>query len=401
MNAAGDDPVVIVGGGLAGLSFANALRRASWPGRITIVGDEDVPPYDRPPLSKTFQNDGDADRIRLDTSLASDVDWQHGVAASRIDPTGRRLHLADGRALTYGSLVLATGARPRTLPALSGSAVPVLTLRTLDDARRIRGALAPGARLVIVGAGVIGLELAATARGMNAQVTVIEAQQSVMGRCASPTLAGFIAERHSQAGVRLLLGRTVAGWDGSELALDDGSRLAADLVVVAIGVQANDELALEAGIGCDDGIFVDGHGRTSSPHVLAVGDATRQIHPISGRVERIETWSNAQNQSTAAAKALLDPAALPYADVPWYWSDQYELRVQCAGLPQGDEEVRRGELASGRFALIQLRRGRLVGAACVGNARDFGALKKLVGAGASVSLDQLADPATDLRKLPT
>jgi 3-phenylpropionate/trans-cinnamate dioxygenase ferredoxin reductase subunit len=392
-------PVLIVGGGLAGLSFANALRGGGFDGAITIVGDEDDAPYDRPPLSKAFQKDGDDARIRLDLARATGVDWQRGVAAVRIEPEARRLHLADGRTLDYGTLVLATGARPRTLPALQGGPVPVLTLRTLADARRIRGFLQPGARLALIGAGVIGLELAATARGLGVDVTVIETQPGVMGRSAPATLANYMADRHRAAGVDLRLGRSVSGWADGQLQLDDGSRIAADLVVVGIGVIANDQLAREAGIACDDGVIVDGRGRSSAPGVLAVGDVTRQRHPISGRIERIETWSNAQSQATAVAKTLLDPAAPDYADPPWYWSDQYELRLQCAGLAQGDEEVLRGDVASGKFALVQLREGRIVGAACISNPRDFGALKKLVGSGLVVRREVWADPATDLRKL--
>jgi 3-phenylpropionate/trans-cinnamate dioxygenase ferredoxin reductase subunit len=393
-------PVLIVGGGLAGLSFANALRGGGFDGAITIVGDEDEAPYDRPPLSKAFQKDGDDARIRLDLARAPGVDWQRGVAATRIDLEARRLHLADGRVLDYGTLVLATGARPRTLPALRGGPVPVLTLRTLDDARRIRGFLQPGARLALIGAGVIGLELAATARGLGVDVTVIETQPGVMGRSAPPTIAAFFAERHRSAGVDLRLGRSVSGWaDDGRLQLDDGSFVAADLVVVGIGVIANAQLAREAGIACDDGVIVDGRGRSSAPGVLAVGDVTRQRHPVSGRIERIETWSNAQSQATAVAKALLNPAAPDYTDPPWYWSDQYELRLQCAGLAQGDDEVLRGDVASGKFALVQLREGRIVGAACISNPRDFGALKKLVASGLVVGREVWADPATDLRKL--
>lgn len=392
-------PVVIIGGGLAGLSFATGLRSGGWDGEIVIVTDETERAYDRPPLSKEFLRTGDAELILLDDSQATSVRWLRGTPVASIDTAARRIQLTDGQSLDYATLVLATGAVPRKLHTLQDAAVPVRTLRTLDDARRIRAGLVPGANLVIVGGGVIGLELAATARSLGVQVTVVEALPRLINRSAPATLATFIARRHETEGVTLRLGRGVAGWADGQIKLDDGSRLAADMVVVGIGVVANDALARAAGLACDDGIFVDGHGRTTCPGVLAVGDVTRQRNPVSGRFERIETWSNAQSQALASARALLDPAAPPYADVPWYWSDQYNLRVQSAGQSAGDDEVARGDLGQGRFALIQLQQGRIVGAACVNNARDFAVLRRMIAAGASPDRAALTDPTTDLRKL--
>jgi 3-phenylpropionate/trans-cinnamate dioxygenase ferredoxin reductase subunit len=192
----------------------------------------------------------------------------------------------------------------------------------------------------------------------------------------------------------------VTGFSRNHIVLDDGSQIAADLVVVGIGVTANDALARAAGIACDDGIFVDGRGRTTCPNVYAIGDVTRQRHPVSGRFERIETWSNAQNQGLAVARALLDPAAPPYGDLPWYWSDQYALRIRVAGLTHGDDEIVRGDMASGeKFSLIHLLRGQVVGASCVNNTSEFTSLKRLITSGARPDRAALADPATDLRKL--
>jgi 3-phenylpropionate/trans-cinnamate dioxygenase ferredoxin reductase component len=399
MSIAPRGPVVIVGGGLAALSFASTLRVAGYAGEITIVGAEAERAYDRPPLSKAFLKDGDAERIRLDDSRLQDVRWRRGRRAEAIDPQAHLLHLADGTALPWETLVLATGARARTLPALAATGRPALTLRELDDARRLRELLQPGTRLLLVGAGVIGLELAATARGLGVDVTVVEAQPRVMSRSAPATLSRFVEARHRAAGVDLRLGRRIEQCLPSAVRLDDGSRVEADIIVAGIGVVANDELARACGICCDDGIFVDGRGRSSCPGVLAVGDVTRQTHPVSGVVERIETWSNAQNQAAAVAKAWLDPAAPPYADAPWYWSDQYELRIQCAGLASGDQELLRGETAAAKFTLLQLAGNRLVGAACVNNARDFGALRKLVGTRIAATPAQLA-PLGAGRELP-
>jgi 3-phenylpropionate/trans-cinnamate dioxygenase ferredoxin reductase subunit len=278
--------------------------------------------------------------------------------------------------------------------------MPVLTLRTLGDAQRIRSGLQPGARQLVIGGGVIGLELAATARALGVAVTLVEFLPRLMSRGTSATLASFVARHHAEQGVDLRFGRSVTGFSRNHIVLDDGSRIAADLVVVGIGVTANDALARTAGIACDDGIFVDGRGRTTCPNVYAIGDVTRQRHPVSGRFERIETWSNAQNQGLAVARALLDPAAPPYGDLPWYWSDQYALRIRVAGLTHGDDEIVRGDMASGeKFSLIHLLRGQVVGASCVNNTSEFTALKRLITSGARPDRAALADPATDLRKL--
>ncbi|MFN6992795.1 MAG: NAD(P)/FAD-dependent oxidoreductase [Aquincola tertiaricarbonis] len=399
-DAVSHGPMVVLGGGLAAVSFAGGLRSGGFEGGIAVVTDEAEPAYDRPPLSKEFQREGLADKIRLDLSRARDVEWLRGTAACKVDTRRREVLLADGRSIGYGTLVFATGATPRPRPALQDAPMPVITLRTLNDAQRIRAGLVPGARLVVVGGGVIGLELAATARGLGASVTVIEALDRLMKRCASATLASVIARSHLDHGVDIRLGRQVMGLDGQAIVLDDGARVQADLVVVGIGVVANDELARAADIACDDGIFVDRLGRTTCPGVYAIGDVTRQRNPISGRFERIETWSNAQNQGQAAARILLDPTAAPYADIPWYWSDQYDLRVQVAGVSHGDEEIVRGEAAPGsKFSLIQLHRGRAVGVTCMNNVREFSPLKRLLGSATLPDRAALADPGTDLRKL--
>jgi 3-phenylpropionate/trans-cinnamate dioxygenase ferredoxin reductase subunit len=392
--------VVVLGGGLAAVSFVGGLRSGGFGGGIVVVSDEVEPPYDRPPLSKEFQRDGIPEKIHLDLSRARDVEWLRGTPACKVDTQRREVLLADGRRLGYGTLVFATGASPRRLPALQDAPIPVITLRTLVDAQCIRARLAPGSRLVVIGGGVIGLELAATARGLGASVTVIEALDRLMNRCASATLAKVVARSHYDHGVDIRLGRQVTGFAGHAIVLDDGARLEADLVVVGIGVVANDELARAADIACDDGLFVDRLGRTTCPGVYAIGDVTRQRNPISGRFERIETWSNAQNQGLAVARTLLDPTAAPFADIPWYWSDQYELRIQVAGVSHGDEEIVRGEAAPGsKFSLIQLHRGRAVGVTCVNNVREFSSLKRLLGNVALPDRAALADPSTDLRKL--
>ena len=219
-----------------------------------------------------------------------------------------------------------------------------------------------------------------------------------MGRNAPPTLSDYVMSRHLRAGVDLRLGRVMAGCVEGEAVLDDGSRIAADFVVVGIGVHSNDDLARAAGIRCDDGIYVDGHGRTSAQGVLAVGDVARQVHPISGELMRIETWSNAQMQGAAAARSWLNPDTPSFAEAPWYWSDQYELRIQGAGIPRGEREVVRGDVGAGKFALLQFQGRKLVGASCVNNGKDFGLLRKLIGREFEANDLQWAS-APDLRKI--
>jgi len=395
------DAVVVIGAGLAAVSFATELRQAGYQGRLTVVGDEAEPPYDRPPLSKDFMGHGDAEKIRLECNRAPGVEWLLGVSAQSFDPQAHTVALSDGRTLPYGTLVLATGATPRALPALHGASMPVHTLRTLEDARRIQAGLRPQSRLLIVGGGVIGLELAATARAAGVHVSLVETQPRLMSRAAPATLADFVARYHSAQGVDLHFGSSVTGSADGVVLLGDGTRIAADMVVVGIGVVPNDALARAAGLACDDGIFVDAYGRTTCPGVYALGDVTRQRNPLSGRFERIETWSNAQNQGIAVARHLVDPAAPGYAEFPWYWSDQGALRIQVAGLASGDEEIIRGELLldAPKFTLIELQKGRIVGATCMNSARDFAPLRRLIAADARPDRAALADPATDLRKL--
>jgi len=395
------EPVLVLGGGLAAVSFVGTLRSQGWNGPICVVAEEDEAPYDRPPLSKEFQHEGDEEKIRLDLRQAKDVEWIRNACAVSLDLRGRQVTLADGRQLSWGTLVFATGASPRTLPALANGPAPVLTLRTMDDARQIRARLVPGAALTVIGGGVIGLELAATARAKGTNVTLVEATPRVLNRCAPSTLAELVELTHRTQGVDLRLGCTISSLDGEQLHLSDGSKLRTDLIVVGIGVLANDTLAREAGIATDDGIFVDGHGRTTCPDVLAIGDVTRQRNPVSGRFERIETWSNAHRQSATAARALIDPSTPPYAEVPWYWTDQYDLKIQVAGLAGGDQEVVRGDPASGKASIVQLRDGRMVGACCINNAREFMALKRLIASRARPDLDLLRDPTVDAGKLVT
>ena len=392
--------VVIVGAGLAGFNVAGKLVQQGYAGGITLVGDEPWPPYDRPPLSKQYQVDGDEPAIWLAPELPAQVTLVRERKAVAIEAEARQLRLDDGSTLAWDKLVIATGARPRVLPHLPASP-RVRTLRTLDDARAIRAALASAGSLLVIGAGPIGLELAATAIGLGVPASVVELAPRVMGRSVPAAMAEVMQERHRAKGMAIHLGRTVASLDeaAGEAVLDDGQRVPAGLVVVGIGVAANDELAAQAGIACDDGIFVDGFGRTTMSDVFAVGDVTRQRHPVSGRFERIETWSNAQGQGQAAAAFIAKPAeAKPFDLVPWFWSDQGDARLQCAGGIRGEVEAWITDPKGGRI-LVQWTGGRITGIAALNAPRDFVQLKRLIVPRPTLTPEQLTAPGANIRTL--
>lgn len=385
--------IVVVGSGLAGYTLATRLAGLGYTGRVTLVGDEAHAPYDRPPLSKEFQL-GDESAVALQPALAPGVRLIAGQKAVAIHAGARELELADGRRLPWDKLVLATGTRARQLPVTAGA--QVLTLRTLDDARAIREKLRGGSRLAVIGGGPIGLELAASAHQLGATATVVEAADRLMARSAPSAIADILLQHHRAHGVRVELDAKVTGITGGVVQLADGRSIEADLVVVGIGVIANDELARLAGIACDDGIFVDGACRTTLPGVHAIGDVTRQRNPVSGRFERIETWFNAQGQALALAQQLAGTAgAKPYADIPWYWSDQGKLRLQCAGLNQGEVQASRGDPA-GSYLLGQWSAGRLVGVAAINSPHDFNLLRRLIGSDEIITPEQFT--SGDLRR---
>ncbi|CAN7591716.1 NAD(P)/FAD-dependent oxidoreductase [Variovorax paradoxus] len=390
--------IVIVGAGLAGLSTAKELRRTGYEGRIQIVSNESDTPYDRPPLSKQYLLDGDEKALSLTEDLPASVELVQGVNAVAIDCTQQALRLSSGASIPFGRLVLATGTSPRTLPSLSRSSIPMLTLRTLGDARRLREHLKSGCKLVIIGGGPIGLELASTARNLGASPIVIEAAPRLMSRTSPLRLAQTLYAFHRLKGIEIHLDRQVSRVDGNAIELNDGTVLAADLIVVGIGVHANDGLATAAGLATHDGIFVDCFGRTTAPGIYATGDVARQLNMFSGKFERIETWSNAMEQGTSLAQNLtkLQPDRKHNA-VPWFWSDQGEARTQVAGDVSSSEEVVRGDFAAGKGVSFHLRNGRLVGVAALNNPKDFNQAKRLIAISATVPVEALADVAYDLR----
>ncbi|GGU59487.1 NAD(P)/FAD-dependent oxidoreductase [Streptomyces lavendofoliae] len=401
--------VVVIGAGQGGLDTAAALRARGYRGRITLVGDEPVLPYQRPPLSKGFLT-GDTSGADLELRpraffAAQDIDLVSGTRAARIDRERRTVLLETGATLPYDSLVLATGARPRTLPVPgAGSLSGVLTLRGLADAEGLRKRLTgPPRRLVVVGAGFIGLEVAATARKLGHEVTVVEAQSRALARALTPAMSSRLVAEHLGAGVRVLLGREVTALWGSAagrvevVELDGAERVAADLVVVGIGVLPNTELASLAELQVGDGIVVDAHLRTDDPDVYALGDCARFPSPHAGRHIRLESVQNASDQAKVVAAGICGDR-VPYTAVPWFWSEQYGLRLQIAGLTAGhDETVTTGDPDGGRFSVFCFRRGRLTGVESVNRPADHGIARRLLASGTELTADEVRQPGFDLK----
>ena len=385
--------VSIVGASLAGYWAAETLRRDGFEGRISLIGDEPHAPYDRPPLSKRFlAGDLDDDRLPLTTAekLADlDLEMRLGCRATGLDVATRTLEV-DGVAEPYDGLLIATGARCRNLPGTAGLA-GVHTLRTRDDAEAIRDALANGARrVVVVGAGFIGAEVASTAIGRGAEVTMVEALEAPFGRVLGVEMGAVMADVHRRHGVDLRTGvgvDEVLGDDRlSGVRLVNGATLEADLLVVGIGVVPNTDWLEGSGLTLDDGVVCD-ETCLAAPDVAAAGDVARWANPRYGEVMRVEHWDNAVQQGVHAARRLLqsDEEATPYAPVPWFWTDQYDRKVQLAGRPHTDDEVRvvAGSTAEHRFAAFYGRDGRFTAALGMNRPRQVMQSKGLLDAGAS------------------
>ncbi len=382
--------VVIAGAGQAASQTIVSLRQGGYEGRIVLVGDEPYLPYQRPPLSKKFlAGELDASRLLLRQELfypEHRVDVHLGTRVSRIGPGSRTAELSSGTTLHYDKLVLATGSRPREVE-LPGHQLPgVHYLRTIDDVERIRGEFRPGASLVIVGAGYIGLEVAAVAISRGLKVTVVELADQVMARVEAPPVSAFMARVHREAGVEIRCNTGLRAFTGrtrlKAVVGSDGREIPADLAIVGIGVLPNVELAEAAGIVCDNGIMVDEYCRTSDPDVLAVGDCTSHPNSLLGRRLRLESVHNALEQAKTAASTILGGLE-PYAQVPWFWSDQYDLKLQIAGISSRTEQaVIRGIPESRSFAAFFLSDGRLTATYAINSPREFMLSKKLIAIGA-------------------
>ena len=405
--------LVVVGGGQAGFQVAASLREAGFADPVTIVGNEPGLPYQRPPLSKAYlagKTDRDGLSLRPDAFFAEyRIAVRSGTWAVAIDRAARRLRLGDGSDLAYDHLVLATGARNRPLPVPGADLPGVRQLRDLADADALRAALETAERVVVVGAGFIGLEFAAVAATRGLDVTVIEAADRPMARAVSAETAAFFRGAHECLGVRFAFGAGVAAITGeggrvASVRLSDGRALSADLVVVGIGVVPNQEIAAEAGLSVADGIRVDAFLGTDDPAISAIGDCTR--HPsvfaaglsADGTV-RIESVQNAIDQGRCLAAQLTGrPAA--YAALPWFWSDQGRYKLQIAGLSApSDESVQRG--GGEAFSVFRYRDARLVAVESVNRAGDHMIARRILGTGRTPTPSQAADPAFDLKAFAT
>ncbi|WP_087723503.1 NAD(P)/FAD-dependent oxidoreductase [Pandoraea sp. PE-S2T-3] len=405
-NTHENEPMVIIGAGIAAVYAAESARKAGFDGRIIICGDEREAPYDRPPLSKkVLQEAEEAAHISLRDNAfydAHNIDLRLGNAAQRIDRETRRVEFSDGTSLGYGTLVLATGSSLRMLPLLHPGMPQVFYLRRISDAIALREALPKIRNLVVVGAGVIGLEVASVANGMGIDVTVLEAGERPMARATCAEVCEFVVKQHEQRGVRIRTGVSIREVterpSGYRLALSDGESLDADAVVVGIGVVPNVALAEAAGLEtCASGICVDGQGRTSDGNIYAAGEVAFHFNARVGRAERQENWHHAVAHGEHVGRAIVCSGP-DYEEISGYWSDQYDFSLQSFGVPIGEQNVVRGSTDIGAFVVFHLQAGVVVGVSAVGVPREMRAGKALVRSAAKVPVSVLRDASVDLAK---
>lgn len=394
--------VVILGAGQAGAWVALTLREAAPEAQITLVGGETLPPYERPPLSKAVLAGADVASALIRPAEfwpEAGIDLRLGTRADRIDRAARCVHLSQGAPIGYDRLVLATGSTPRRLPVPGADLPHVRVLGDAEDALALRAILRPGLRVVCVGAGFVGLEFAAVAIRAGAEVTVIDSAPRALGRSLPAEVAEVLMARHRTEGVRFLCDAGITAIT-SDVVRSTAGDIPADLVLTGIGGQPRTELAEAAGLACDDGVLTDALGRTSDPDIFAVGDIARHPNPILGRTIRLESWANAQNQAIAVARVLAGGQA-PYAELPTFWTEQYDWMVQMAGLPMAqDRLIWRGAPGDRSFAAVQLLGDRVVGAVGFNAARDLRVLRGLILGGRPADIAFLADPANNLLRYP-
>ncbi|MCO5339754.1 MULTISPECIES: NAD(P)/FAD-dependent oxidoreductase [Comamonadaceae] len=398
--------VVIIGAGQAGAWVARSLREAGHEGGITLLGREPHAPYERPPLSKAVLSGAEEHPPVLLGPQQCDalrVDFRPGVEAVGIDRTGHQVSCADGSAVRYDKLVLATGGRPRALSCPGADLPGVHALRTIEDCQAIARKLVPGNRLLIVGGGWIGLEIAATARKKQVEVMVLEAGPRLCARSLPPRFSAFLLDRHRREGVDVRLATTVASIEAGRqraLAVElPGGPQEFDAVVVGIGLALDTGLAEACGLEVRDGIVVDQAGRTSDPDIYAAGDVANQPNTWAGGRLRCESWANAQNQAIAVGKAIAG-GEVAYDEIPWFWSDQYDLNLQVLGVPSNElEGTLRGSAEEGAFSVFQISEGRLRSVLSVNVPRDIKVAKRWLKQGTCPPPEVLADRTVRLDKL--
>ncbi len=396
--------MVIIGAGHAAGQAAASLRQEKYTGPITIIGDEAHLPYQRPPLSKAYLSGSqEVERVYLRAEKfyqEKEIDLKLSTRATAIDPDAKAVELEDGSKIDYDKLLISTGSRPRLLSIPGSDLGGIHYLRTIDDVDGIRADMHEGANLVIVGGGYIGLEVAAVGIEQGLNVHVLEMEDRILQRVTTPTMSKYYDELHRGRGVQIHTNTGVTGFSGDakvQKVMCGDTEFAADMVIVGIGIVPNIELAEAAGIICDNGIVVDDHYQTSNPDIYAAGDCTNHPNALLDRRLRLESVPNAMDQARTSASNMLG-GDKSYAAIPWFWSDQYELKLQMVGFSaDGNREVMRGDMASNQFAVFYLKDNTVVAADTVNSPKEFMLCKQLVGKEADSAV--LADSTSDLKSL--
>jgi 3-phenylpropionate/trans-cinnamate dioxygenase ferredoxin reductase subunit len=398
--------VVIIGAGHAGGTLAAMLRQFGHTGPITLIGDEPIPPYQRPPLSKAWlKGEADADSLALrplEFYRDADIDLRLDVRAVKLDRQARKVRLSDGTDISYDVLALATGARAIALQVPGADLDGVMFLRTAADAEALKARIGPGKRLAVVGGGYVGLEVAASGRALGAEVVVLERETRVLARVACETLSTFFRDVHEAHGVRFELGVSVVGFEGegghvTGVKLADGRTLTCDAAVIGVGAHPNDELAAESGLAAARGVVVDLEARTSDPNIFAIGDVAYRPMPIYGRMFRMESVPNALEQARQAACAITGRPPPP-GETPWQWSDQYDIKLQIAGYAfDADTMIVRGEPSSGKFAVFHLQGDQIQSVEAINAPPEFMMGRQLIGNRKPIDRAKLADPTVSMK----
>ncbi|MCE1237658.1 MAG: FAD-dependent oxidoreductase [Hyphomicrobiales bacterium] len=400
-------PMVVVGAGQGGIQAAESLKEEGWEGEIVLYGDEPHPPYHRPPLSKdALLETLDFSTILLrgpDEIAAKGIDFRPGVHALRIDREHRIVELDDGSIQPYEGLVIATGGFNRRLPIPGGDLPDISSLRSIDDAYKFAENLGKAETVLVVGAGFVGLEIAAVCRQCEKEVTVIERESRVLARAVSPVMSEFYQKLHRDRGVVIELNTSVTevlATDGraTGLKLGDGRILEADLIVAGIGLVPNDRIARECGLPCEHGVIVDRCSRTIDPNIVAVGDCTATAHEPGQPLHRLESVQNAVEQAKSGAAALMGREA-PFLAAPWFWSDQYDIKLRAVGrTADHDRVVIRGDMDAPRFSAFYFKEGRFLGADSVNAVQDHSAARRILDAGLPLTPEEAGDPGFALGK---
>lgn len=401
------ESVVVIGGSHAAVQLIVSLRQNGWEGDITVVSQEPHMPYHRPPLSKAFlAGDSSEDQLALRAAAAYeklDVKFVLGVRVKRIDSQAHQLELDNNQTLSFSKLALCTGARARPLPIAGADLQGVHYLRTMDDVKAIQQSAANAKTAVIIGGGYIGLETAASLRKLGIAVTLLETESRLLKRVASEITSAFYMRLHQDHGIDIRCNTMATALEGgpavSGVVCGDGDTIPADMVIIGIGVIPNTELAADAGLEVDNGIVVNEFAHTSHPDIVAAGDCTNHPNPLLNRRLRLESVPNATEQAKAAAASLCG-AEKQYAELPWFWSDQYDVKLQIAGMNQGyTDTVIRGDTTSNSFSLFYLKDNTILAADCINRPKDFMLAKKLILQGKPTDTAALADETTELKTL--